>query len=279
MPFLQIWVVFGAANQLMASLALLLVTLWLMSKGKSLPVDVHPLHLHVRHHHRGAALQGLRGVLHQPARAAKTIASVVCSANVIIGAVDLVLVVAALFLAWDALKAFQRYRAEERPRPRPRRKLICASAGVLSATHCFAKCVALSVGVDDMQPVPVEVIAPLPEGWGICLSCEMLMARANLDQAPAERGLDEYPPEWQEDFHRLSDLIFDLAARYGNSVLIRIWDPRSLQGMCEIHPLRRAALPDVRRGRAQDRVGGIRPAWSRPWRRRWCPRKGEMDQP
>ena len=34
-PFLQIWVVFGAANQLMASLALLLVTLWLMSKGKS----------------------------------------------------------------------------------------------------------------------------------------------------------------------------------------------------------------------------------------------------
>jgi uncharacterized membrane protein (DUF485 family) len=34
------------------------------------------------------------------------------AANVIIGAVCLVLVVAALFLAWDALKAFQRYRAE-----------------------------------------------------------------------------------------------------------------------------------------------------------------------
>ena len=82
-----------------------------------------------------------------------------------------------------------------------------------------------------MQPVPIEVIAPLPEGWGICLSCEMLMARANLDKAPAERGLAEYPPEWQEDFHRLSDLVLDLAARHGNSILIRIWDPRSLQGM------------------------------------------------
>ncbi len=82
-----------------------------------------------------------------------------------------------------------------------------------------------------MQPVPIEVIAPLPEGWGICLSCEMMMARANLDKAPAERRLDEYPPEWQEDFHRLSDLILDLAARYGNSILIRIWDPHSLQGM------------------------------------------------
>jgi hypothetical protein len=82
-----------------------------------------------------------------------------------------------------------------------------------------------------MPPVPVEVIVPLPEGWGICLSCEMLMARANLDKAPAERGLEEYPPEWQEDFHRLSDLVLDLAARYGNDVLIRIWDPRSLQGL------------------------------------------------
>ena len=82
-----------------------------------------------------------------------------------------------------------------------------------------------------MQPVQVEVIAPLPEGWGICLSCEMLMARANLDKAPTKRGLDEYPPEWQEDFHRLSDLVLDLAARHGNSILIRIWDPRSLQGM------------------------------------------------
>ncbi len=82
-----------------------------------------------------------------------------------------------------------------------------------------------------MHPVPVEVIAPVPEGWGICLSCEMMMARANLTQAPAERGLDELPPDWQQDFRRLSALIFDLAARYGDSVLIRIWDPRSLQGM------------------------------------------------
>ena len=82
-----------------------------------------------------------------------------------------------------------------------------------------------------MQPVPIEVIAPLPEGWGICLSCEMLLARANLDTPPSERGLEEYPPEWQADFHRLSDWILDLAARYGNSVLIRIWDPRSLQGL------------------------------------------------
>ena len=82
-----------------------------------------------------------------------------------------------------------------------------------------------------MSTVHVDVISPLPEGWGICLSCEMLMARANLDQAPHERGLDEYPPEWQEEFQRLSDLVMGLSTRYQDSILIQIWDPRSLQGL------------------------------------------------
>jgi hypothetical protein len=67
-----------------------------------------------------------------------------------------------------------------------------------------------------MPPVQVDVISPLPEGWGICLTCEAMMARANLGKAPYERGLEEYPAEWREDFQRLSALILDLAARYGD---------------------------------------------------------------
>ena len=65
----------------------------------------------------------------------------------------------------------------------------------------------------------------------MCNSCEMMMAQANLGQAPHERGLDEYPPEWQEQFKRLTSTIFSLADRYQDRLLIRIWDPRSLQGM------------------------------------------------
>ena len=82
-----------------------------------------------------------------------------------------------------------------------------------------------------MRPIQVDVITLVPEGWGICTTCEMLMARAELDKAPRERALDEFPPEWQDDLRHLSALILDLAARYGDSVVIRIWDPRSLQGM------------------------------------------------
>lgn len=84
-----------------------------------------------------------------------------------------------------------------------------------------------------MKPVQVEVISPLPESWGMCLSCEMLLARANLDKAPYERGLDEYPPEWQEEFQRLASFVMNLAVQYGDQIQIRIWDPRSLQGLAK----------------------------------------------
>jgi len=80
------------------------------------------------------------------------------------------------------------------------------------------------------QPVLVDVIAPMPEGWGMCTSCEMLIAQAELDWPPVERGL-EYPPEWQADFARLAVVVADLAARYGERILIRLYDPRSLQGL------------------------------------------------
>jgi len=82
-----------------------------------------------------------------------------------------------------------------------------------------------------MAPVQVEVIMPLPEGWGVCLFCEMLAAQAGMDKGPHERGLDEYPSEWLAEFRHFSEVMFDLSLRYGDTVIFRIFDPRSLQGL------------------------------------------------
>ncbi len=112
-PFLQIWVVFGAANQLMASLALLLVTLWLKSKGKNYQWTVWPF-LFMFVTTIGALLYKAYEsfVLNLPKIAdpvANKIASVsqFATAQIVIGVVALVLVVAALMLAWDAYAAFR----------------------------------------------------------------------------------------------------------------------------------------------------------------------------
>jgi hypothetical protein len=81
------------------------------------------------------------------------------------------------------------------------------------------------------KPVQIDVFYPVPETWGICTTCEMMMAQADLAQAPHERGLDEYPQDWQDDFKRLSSLIYSLADTFQDRVQIKIWDPRSLQGI------------------------------------------------
>jgi hypothetical protein len=58
-----------------------------------------------------------------------------------------------------------------------------------------------------------------------------MMAQADLVQPPFERGLEDYPPEWQEDFKRLTEVIFNLSDHFPDKVHIRIWDPRSFQGL------------------------------------------------
>ncbi|HBG75131.1 MAG: hypothetical protein A2X25_05140 [Chloroflexi bacterium GWB2_49_20] len=82
-----------------------------------------------------------------------------------------------------------------------------------------------------MTLIQLDAVMPLPESWGLCLTCEALIAQADMDKGPHQRGLEEYPSDWQADFQRFLEAILDLSLRYGDSVLIRIWDPRSLQGL------------------------------------------------
>ncbi len=117
-PFLQIWVMFGAANQLMASLALLLVTLWLKSKGKNYQWTFWPF-IFMFITTIGALLYKAYEAffINLPKTAdpaTNKIANVgqFTSAQVIIGAVALILVVTAVILAWDAWKAFRAPKAE-----------------------------------------------------------------------------------------------------------------------------------------------------------------------
>ena len=105
-PFLKIWVVFGAANQLMASLALLLITLWLMEKGKNYTWTVWPFLFMYVTTIAALILKVVESFGNLAGADAKTLA-----ANLIIGLVSAFLVIAALVLGWDAWQAVQRTRA------------------------------------------------------------------------------------------------------------------------------------------------------------------------
>lgn len=114
-PFLQIWAVFGAANQLMASLALLLVTAWLMSQGKQYMWTLIPFIFMFVTTIAALLYKAYEAFFINLPKTADPVANKIANvgeftaAQVLIGAVCLILVAAALFLAWDGIKALRSY--------------------------------------------------------------------------------------------------------------------------------------------------------------------------
>ena len=117
-PFLQIWVMFGAANQLMASLALLLVTLWLKNKGKNYQWTLWPFVFMFITTIGALLYKAYEAFFINLPKTADAVTNKIANvteftiAQVIIGLVALVLIVTALILAWDAFKAFRQPKAE-----------------------------------------------------------------------------------------------------------------------------------------------------------------------
>jgi carbon starvation protein len=109
-PWLAIWGAFGASNQLMAGLALLLIALWLKSEGRRNTWALYPAFFMIVTDM--AALLYLaytRLLVNLPA--AGTTQAIL--ANLLVGIIALVLIVAAAFLIVDGWKALQAPRKEE----------------------------------------------------------------------------------------------------------------------------------------------------------------------
>jgi len=107
--FTHVWVLFGGSNQLMAGLALLLVTLFLASKAKSYTFVAIPM-LFMYITTIAALIYKSVELLGQVFMG--KVAGTVLIGNLIAGVIGVVLVICALILAWDGYKAFRKFRAE-----------------------------------------------------------------------------------------------------------------------------------------------------------------------
>jgi carbon starvation protein len=109
--WLHIWVLFGGANQLMASLALLLVTLYLVQASKNYKVAIYPMFFMyittVGALFYTAFFKLIPGALSGQLAGAKVFG------NLLAAAVSIVLIICALILAYDGWKAFKKYKARE----------------------------------------------------------------------------------------------------------------------------------------------------------------------
>ena len=105
-----LWILFGGANQLMASLALMLMTAWLMSEGKPYGWTFYPM-IFMFFTTIAALSSPLIGFSNRFFRGGKGEALV---GNTLMGLVGIFLVIAAIILAVEGMKAFSRYQGCKR---------------------------------------------------------------------------------------------------------------------------------------------------------------------
>jgi len=114
--FQYLWILFGGANQLMASLALMLVVAYLMSEGKPAAYAFYPM-IFMFITTVAALLYTSYGLLYRVfTGVVKGTERIV--GNTLMGLVGFFLVIAAIILAVEGVKAFNRYRAV-RAQPAP----------------------------------------------------------------------------------------------------------------------------------------------------------------
>jgi carbon starvation protein len=110
-PWLAIWAAFGASNQLMAGLALLLISLWLKAEGRKNTWALYPSFFMIVTTIAALLYLAYTNFFVKMPAAASAQASI---ASALVGIIALVLVVAAAFLVADGWKALQKPRAKEK---------------------------------------------------------------------------------------------------------------------------------------------------------------------
>jgi carbon starvation protein len=106
-PWLTIWLAFGASNQLMAGLALLLISLWLMSEGRRHNWALYPAIFMIITTIAALLWVAYSNLLVSLPKAATAQAAL---AAILVGVICLVLVVAAVILIADGWQAIQKAR-------------------------------------------------------------------------------------------------------------------------------------------------------------------------
>jgi carbon starvation protein len=109
-PWLTIWSAFGAANQLMAGLALLLISLWALSEGRKHTWALYPAAFMIVTTLAALIYLAYTSFLVKLPKAASVQAAI---ASILVGIIALVLIVAAAFLIADGWKALRRPAKQE----------------------------------------------------------------------------------------------------------------------------------------------------------------------
>jgi carbon starvation protein len=105
--WLYVWILFGGANQLMASFALLLITLFLVQKAKNYKIAIYPMFFMYATTVCGLFYMAFFRLIPAGFAGKKVFG------NLFAAAIAILLIVLAIILAYDGWKAFKKYKSGE----------------------------------------------------------------------------------------------------------------------------------------------------------------------
>jgi len=81
------------------------------------------------------------------------------------------------------------------------------------------------------EPLEVEVVTHIAGSMQHCAHCQVFIDGVGVGDKVHQENIQSYPPEFIEDWQRVSGWILDLAAAHPGQLTIRVTDAQSLRGM------------------------------------------------
>lgn len=81
------------------------------------------------------------------------------------------------------------------------------------------------------EPLDVEIVAHVTGSMQHCSHCQVFIDGVGVGEKVHQDNLSSYPPDFVEEWQRLSDWILELAETHPGQLVIRITDAQSLQGL------------------------------------------------
>jgi hypothetical protein len=86
------------------------------------------------------------------------------------------------------------------------------------------------MGMND-KLLEVEIVAHVLGSMVHCPHCEVFIDDVGVGGQVHKSDLDSFPPEWMEEWQRLSDVVINLAEKFPEQLVIKITDAQSPQAM------------------------------------------------
>ena len=77
----------------------------------------------------------------------------------------------------------------------------------------------------------VEVVAHVLGSMNHCSHCQVFIDGVGIGDQVHKADMDSYPPDWMEEWQRLSELIFNITEEYAGQLVVKVTDAQSPQAI------------------------------------------------